>query len=211
VPKRLTREEQKARTRSLLMEAAARVFARKGYHAATVDDVAQEAGFTKGAFYSNFASKDDVFIALVEDRSLNWTLAVARAYAGSEPLLERLEKGGRFLTQMLEREADWMLLSNEMWSQSVRTPQLRARLAAAYQECREVIARAIEEAERELELESGMDPEGVATLMIALTDGFVLQQLADPERLPPSLLADGIALFFGGLMFSSSRPPGSRR
>ena len=60
--KRLSRNERKAQTRAELIDAAARVFARRGYHGTTVDDVAEEAGFTKGAFYSNFESKEDVFV-----------------------------------------------------------------------------------------------------------------------------------------------------
>src|SRR5437764_1063026 len=90
---RQTREQKKAQTHRQLLEAAARVFARKGYRAASVDDVAAEAGFTKGAFYSNFDSKEDVFAALVEDRSRNWTMSVASAYATGGSLAERMEKG----------------------------------------------------------------------------------------------------------------------
>lgn len=203
---RLTRDQQKARTRTELIAAAARVFARKGYHAASVDDVAQEAGFTKGAFYSNFESKDDVFAALVEDESRNWTLAVAQAYAGHDPLPERLRHGGEVLTRMLEEEADWMLLSNEMWSHSVRDPRLRHRLADAYEECREVIGALIQDVEDEFGVTLPMPSSEIAVMTIALTDGFVLQRLADPDRLPARLLAEGLSLFFSGLIASASPP-----
>src|SRR5256886_12578170 len=147
--KRLSRNERKAQTRAELIDAAARVFARRGYHGTTVDDVAEEAGFTKGAFYSNFESKEDVFVELVADRSRNWTLAVARGYQGEEPLAKRLRKGGKVLTHMVEHDTDWMRLAIEMWSQSVRDPRLRERLATAYEECRQIIARGIDQVERE--------------------------------------------------------------
>jgi AcrR family transcriptional regulator len=205
VVRRLSREEQKARTRRELIDAAARVFARKGYDAASVDDIGLEAGFTKGAFYSNFESKDDAFIALVQDRSRNWTLAVAQAYAGSEPLAQRLETGGRVLTRMLEEESDWMLLSNEMWSRSIRHPLLRQRLAEAYEECRVIIGRLIQDVEDEFGVSIPMPSDQVAALTIALTDGFVLQHLADPQRLPAKLLAQALNLFFTGLL--QSGPP----
>ena len=67
-PERLTREEKKARTRAQLIDAAAAVFARHGYVAASLDEVAEEAGLTKGAVYSNFDSKEDLFQAVIDDR-----------------------------------------------------------------------------------------------------------------------------------------------
>src|SRR5256885_16671787 len=123
--KRLSRNERKAHTRAELIGAAARVFARRGYHGTTVDDVAEEAGFTKGAFYSNFESKEDVFVELVADRGRNWTLAVARAHQGEEPLPERLRKGGKGVTPMVEQHTGWVRLANEKWGQSGLDPRLR--------------------------------------------------------------------------------------
>ena len=67
-PERLTREEKKARTRAQLIDAAATVFARRGFVAASLDEVAEEAGLTKGAVYSNFASKEELFQGVIEDR-----------------------------------------------------------------------------------------------------------------------------------------------
>src|SRR5438105_7622492 len=203
-PGRQTRERKKAQTHRQLLEAAARVFARKGYRAASVDDVAAEAGFTKGAFYSNFDSKEDVFAALVEDRSRNWTMSVASAYATGGSLAERMEKGADVLTTMVEEQSEWMLLSNEMWSYSVREEKLRLRLAAAYEECREIIAELITTIQREHGRRPPMSPSAIATLAIAMTDGFVMQKLADPEHLPARLLADGLNLFFAAVMSFST-------
>ena len=205
--KRLTRDERKTRTRAELIDAAARVVGRKGYHAATVDDIAAEAGFTKGAFYSNFESKEDVFIELVADRSRNWTIAVGRAYEGDEPLSDRLETGGKVLTRMIQEQVDWMLLSSEMLAQCVREPRLRERLAAAYEECRQVIARVVERVETDFGVRLSTPSDQVATMMMAMTDGFVFQRLADPDRLPAGLLADGINVFLTGLLAASGVRP----
>jgi AcrR family transcriptional regulator len=209
--KRLTRDERKARTRAELVEAAARVFGRKGFHAATVDDIADEAGFTKGAFYSNFVTKEDVFVDLVADRSRNWTIAVARAYEGDQPLPERLRKGGEVLTRMVETRVDWMLLSSEMWSQCARNPRLRDRMAAAYQECRQITARAVEKVEIEFGVRLPIASEQVASIIMAMTDGFVLQRLADSDRLPAALLAESINVFLTGLMAVAGVPPQRQR
>jgi AcrR family transcriptional regulator len=202
--KRLTRDERKAQTREQLIDAAARVVGRKGYYAATVDDIAAEAGFTKGAFYSNFESKDDVLLALVADRSRNWTIAVARAYEGDEPLPARLKKGGEVLTRMVQEQIDWMLLTSEMLSRCVRDAGLRERLAAAYEDCRNVIAHGVEQVERDFQVRLPLPSHHVATLTMAMTDGFVFQRLADSERLPAGLLAEGISLFLTGLLAAAT-------
>ena len=202
--RRPTREERKPQTRAELLEAAATVFARKGYRAASVDDVAAEAGYTKGAFYSNFESKEDLFAALVADRSKSWVLAVARGYAGPGSLDERLLAGGEILTRLLEEESDWILLSFELWSQSIRDQKLRQRCADAYEECRTVIAELIGSIEEEHGMRSAMPADQIASLTIAMTDGFALQMLADPDRFPARVLADGLTLFFAGLVSASA-------
>jgi AcrR family transcriptional regulator len=66
--RRLTRKERQAHTRSCLMKSAAKVFARRGLHRASIDEVAQDAGFTKGAFYANFKSKEELFLAMLDER-----------------------------------------------------------------------------------------------------------------------------------------------
>jgi AcrR family transcriptional regulator len=203
VSRRLTREQRKARTRRDLLAAAARVFGRHGYHAATVDDIAREAGFTKGAFYSNFESKEEVFVELLADRSRNWTIAVANAYGGEGPLPERLQRGGQALTRIVNDEADWMRLSVEMWSQSLRDPRLRRRVAEAHEESRQIIARLAAAVAEESGATLPIPSDQVGTLAIALTDGFLIQRLADPKRLPAHVLADGLNAFLSGLLLAS--------
>src|SRR4029453_6308711 len=65
---RLTRAQRRQQTRARLLEAAGQVFARRGFHAATLDEVAEAAGYTKGAVYANFANKDGLFLALLDQR-----------------------------------------------------------------------------------------------------------------------------------------------
>jgi hypothetical protein len=93
-----------------------------------------------------------------------------------------------------------------MWSHSIRHADLRRQLAEAYAECREVIAASIRSAEHEWGVDMSMPAEHIAALTIALTDGFVLQRLADPDRLPSHLLADGVNLFLSGVMRPGSTP-----
>ena len=86
-PRAWTRAERKELTRELLLDAAIEVFAQRGYHGASLEDVAAAAGFTKGAVYSNFETKADLFLALLVRETARRNVALARAVA-SEPLEE---------------------------------------------------------------------------------------------------------------------------
>src|SRR5476649_1930069 len=89
----LTPERRRAMTRRHLLEAAAIVFARDGFHGATLDDVAATAGFTKGAVYSNFKSKDDLFLALLDDRiERQFAIALEVLDSGSHETAEQLPR-----------------------------------------------------------------------------------------------------------------------
>jgi AcrR family transcriptional regulator len=96
--RRLSRDEQRARTRRDLLAAAATVFARNGYHATSVDMVAEAAGYTKGAVYSNFASKEELFLALIDEHldqavdTLEEIVATADPADRADLLGERREK-----------------------------------------------------------------------------------------------------------------------
>ncbi len=81
--KRLTREERRAATRTDLLDAASRVFARQGFHAATLDDVAREAGYTTGAIYSNFGGKEDLFLSAFEEQIARHIREVTEAVSGA--------------------------------------------------------------------------------------------------------------------------------
>ena len=102
-----------------MLSAASKVFARRGYHRATVEEIASEAGFTIGALYSNFAGKEELFLALA-DRQVTERVAevgaMADAAEGEEPNKDAAEQFRAFL----ERDPEWPLLFYEFWSLSVR-------------------------------------------------------------------------------------------
>jgi len=199
-PARLTRDERKQETRRRLLAAAAEVVAARGYHRATVDEIAEAAGYTKGAVYSNFASKEEILLSLLEDLARSWCTAIADAYSVEGDVETRLRKGGETLSALTERESDWFLLLAEVWSESARNPRMRRRLAAIYEDARTKAAQVTIRELAELDLEPLLPPAEIATLFIALTDGFVLQKLVDPRRFRPGFLAQGMQAFLAGVM-----------
>src|SRR5580698_11215695 len=126
---RLSRAEQNDRNYGLLLSAALRVFLSRGYHAATLEQIADEAGFSKGVVYSRFASKADMFLALLEDRITEraaQNAALARALAGSGDFAALVD-----LVQRAERAAPgWRLLLAEFRVHVARDPDLNRRYAA---------------------------------------------------------------------------------
>ncbi len=114
--KRLTREEKKALTRSRLLEAAEEVFLRRGFHRAGLEEVTEEAGFSTGAVYSNFESKDDLFLALLDERMERRVREFHEAAAKRETLEDLARGDARRYAATMARKPEWTLLLMEFWT-----------------------------------------------------------------------------------------------
>ncbi len=152
---RLTRAEQRERTRQDLVAAAERLFVDRGFHATSVDQVAEEAGYTKGAVYSNFDSKEELFLAVFDARA-------GRGASHAEDVLSESgdEEGLRRLVsdsmRRRGREDGWLAVFLEFWAHAVRHPQLRDRFAAIHARGLAPTAAASERLARERGLDGGV-------------------------------------------------------
>jgi AcrR family transcriptional regulator len=127
---RLTRDERKAQTRVDLLGAARRVFVERGFHAATLDDIADEAGYTKGAVYSNFRGKDDLFLALLDDHYEQRILAHRELFDAlrfDAPEDTQIAIA-RIMYDAYAREPAWWALIAEFSTHASRDAQLSERL-----------------------------------------------------------------------------------
>ena len=198
------RQEQRALTRARLLDAAGRVFARRGFHAASLEEVAREAGATTGAIYSNFEGKEDLFLALFEEHVASQVRKYREIFARGRNLEERSRGGADDWMAYLQEEPDSFPLLIEFWSYAVRDPKLRPRYAARLAAFRETFAQLIEEGAADLEIEL---PEGFAermgTVINALGNGLALEKLADPDSVPDDLLGWTLALVFQALVASA--------
>src|SRR4029077_18498595 len=95
MPQRLSRAEQRDQTRARLLDAAEKVFVDHGFHAASVDQVAEEAGYSKGAVYSNFENKDELFLAVLERRVDSRALAAGASVASDQPIDAQATEAGK--------------------------------------------------------------------------------------------------------------------
>ncbi|MDQ3914251.1 MAG: TetR/AcrR family transcriptional regulator [Actinomycetota bacterium] len=197
--KRMTRAEKQASTRAALLGAAAHVFTRVGYEAATVEGIAERAGFSRGAFYSNFESKDELFLTLIESRIQTSLRDIAAAFQQGVTADERIRSGGEFLDSLVAKDRQWCLLYMEFWSRAVRDSQLRKRFAAQYEVWRAGIADMIERQSRELGMDLDSPPRELAAALIALFEGHVLQRLIDPAGFEEGFFTRLLLRFFARL------------
>jgi AcrR family transcriptional regulator len=201
---RLTREQSKANTRERLLAAARSVFARSGFHGASVEEIASKAGFSTGALYSNFDGKEDLFLVLMEREIDEHAREISEAVRARASVAERATGGARRWMTMIEREPELLLLLMEFWAYGVRDAQIRPKVAAQFAHMREVLTRLIAESVREFDLELDIPAEQLAIAIDALADGIARQKLADPEAVPDELMGRVLSLLFAG----ATRPAG---
>jgi AcrR family transcriptional regulator len=178
---RLTRSERSALTRSELLEVAERRFYRDGYHGTTLEAIAEEAGYTKGAVYSAFESKSGLFLTLIDamiDERLEETAALFAAYPVGPSRVKEL--AGK---PVEERAQGWALLAIEFWIHAAREPELLEQFAARYRRMRDGLAALASETSTPLGAESW------AIVTLALGNGLALERLIDPEGVPEDLMA----------------------
>jgi AcrR family transcriptional regulator len=188
--KRLTREESRARTRDLLLEAAAQLFAERGVNGTSVEQIAERAGFTRGAFYGNFADKHELVRELLQRRTER-ELAEVRALTAGENGDERLREWNRARAEHLEQ---WLALRLELLLHALRHPEVRPALAEREDMARDAHAHAIAARFRARGVEPPADPQQLALIVHALEDGLLLQRMLAPDRLPADVVVDAVAL-----------------
>jgi len=174
MPKALVdRIEQRQQTRGKLVEAAMRLFSTSGYEHATVDDISQAAGYSKGAYYFHFSTKDDVLLELLRIWSEARIESLAAAGASDETPLARLEA----MLEMFysyEDDTSWPAVLLEFWSQAVRNPEVAKRLSATYGGFRRQIADAVGAAIADGSLRISSADEA-ASVLLAAHDGYAVQ------------------------------------
>jgi len=184
---RLTPERRRELTRSALLAAAAEVFPRRGFRGASLDEIAEAAGFSKGAVYSNFASKEDLFLAVVQQRQETMLHEFFAAAQDSEPAarLGAITDAYRRLTPTRE---EWVLWE-EFLLYALRSPEQKKKLdqdqKAAFAALVAMVAQQWEEA--------GVEPPipvpALARLYLAVFDGLARQRALDPADVPDDLFA----------------------
>jgi AcrR family transcriptional regulator len=198
---RLTRKEKQANTRARLLEAAGTVFARRGLHQASIDDVAEEAGFTKGAFYANFASKEELFLAMLDEHFAARLADLERATAGDEAPEEQARQAGADFSRAIASDPEWERLFFEFAAHAGRNEEFRKELVKRYRTLRvrieELYRRRIE---RDPEMDEPPLPlDKLALMSFAMVNGMALEKMLEPDAVDDELYGTMLMIFFTGL------------
>jgi AcrR family transcriptional regulator len=174
--------------REALVGAAADVFLRRGFQAATLREIAAAAEMTTGAVYSNFDGKADLFLAVLEEK-LDPRLATMYEAARTAPLNDVGPRVGEVFTVYLKERRGWLILLIEFWAEAASDPKLQPKFAQRHAGLRAAVGEVVAARAARLDYELALPADHMATLLIALTNGMAVELLADPAAVPENLYA----------------------
>jgi AcrR family transcriptional regulator len=205
-PQRIDRRTREARrdpvsSRERLLRAAAAVFAERGFDRASVDDIAAEAGVSKGTLYWHFEGKDELFLALLEEQLGRSVESVLSLLQTAPPETDVAPQASDWFTSFVRDQRELVLLSHEYWTRAARDPQLRTIYAQRQAGLRDAVAKALDARAEQLGAPAfDLPTSEVATAYIALYEGLSFWKLIDPDAIPDRLYGEIVGLVFQGLV-----------
>jgi AcrR family transcriptional regulator len=206
-PRERIRRQPRAQTRQELLDAAARVFARRGFRGASVEAVSEEAGFSTGAVYSNFASKEELFLSLYEERIQRRRRELREAVERSGGGAAGLASAAANVGEVFRQEREWFLLYFEFMLHAARSPDFARRFEAVRGEGLRELADGLAAGLAQAGLGAAGDPEELARAVRALSHGLALERLLDEGGAQEALLGRVLALIFRGLRAELAKEP----
>ena len=162
-----------------ILDAAERVFARAGFHAATMNDIAVEAGMSPGNLYRYFSSKDAIIAGISERDRTEVAADFAQLDPGKGGLLDQLEELGR--QHMVRKPREKAIIALQIWAEAARTAEM-AQICASFDEVVEQgLGAAVEAAKASGELPSNLDQTRFLTALFMMADGFFCRRAVDPN------------------------------
>jgi AcrR family transcriptional regulator len=208
-PKTRARLDQRTRAaraqgregRDELLTAALRVFARHGYEQAGVNEIAAEAGYSKGALYWHFSSKEELLDALLEEHIDAPMRAMVALLEAAPPDRDMSLEATREFARQLSEQREAVLLEREYWTLAIRDPKLRARYVERQDELRSALAGALRARARHLGTPNlPMPAEDVARIVMSVIAGLAVDELIEPGSVDPQLIGETLALIYAGLV-----------
>jgi AcrR family transcriptional regulator len=197
--KRMTREDSRELTQQRLLDAAQKVFAKKGLDGASVEDIAAAAGYTRGAFYSNFASKNDLFIEMLR-RDHERADAEFFALRDDNLSLDYIQERTRDIYSKLYRDNECFMSWTEARLLSARDPKFRAKLNALMLEKRAKIAEFIDYFNERVGIKPAVPPAIMAMGFMSLIEGVKLFAISSPGEMTPEVAETTLAMFLESVM-----------
>jgi AcrR family transcriptional regulator len=189
--RRVSREESRAQTRERLLAAASELFVERGVNGASVEQIAERAGYSRGAFYSNFEDKAELVLALLEQRTRREYDEVRALAENSGDTFDALRAWHRERAGHL---TSWLTLRTELWLYALRNGRVRDSLAERERFARTAIADGIERALARAGVRPPADLGFLALIAHALEDGLLIQRLICPDEIGDEVVVDAVDL-----------------
>ncbi|MEU6330486.1 TetR family transcriptional regulator [Streptomyces sp. NPDC047049] len=206
--KRLTREESRQRTRGRLLDAAAELFTERGVNGTSVEQIAERAGYTRGAFYGNFEDKNALVAELLQHRTRRELDEVGALTQGATSFADALDRLRAWNRDRARHLPAWLALRMELVLHALRNEELRPLLAERELLARDAHAAGLEQAFAARGVESPADPAFLALIVHALEDGLLIQRLLAPAGIPDDVVVDAFDLLLRSWTALAQRPAG---
>jgi AcrR family transcriptional regulator len=180
--RRRTRVERQAETRRRILQSAVVIFQSRGFHPATLEEIAEMAGYSKGAVYSNFASKDDLFLALLDEMTDSRIKALSKVFSDVSDFDANLKRLSQRWQKILDAERPWSHVEYEFVLHALRFPELGDRLRDNNNRLREGVARIFEPHVKNIG-----DLDQITSAVMAIIRGVTFTNLQDPKLYRPTL------------------------
>jgi AcrR family transcriptional regulator len=203
--KRLTQAERRDETRDQLIAAAARVFSRRGFHGTSLEAIAEEAGFSRGAVYYNFADKEELFLELLDRRCAERAQDLREVFADvDEGDVDATSRQAQVAAQRslnaMTGDPEWRALYLEFLAHAARDPAFRRRFGRRTQEMRSALEEVVVQRTGPFADALDMDPEQLAVVIDALGTGLWASHMLHGARaVPPDLFSKALALIVEGV------------
>jgi AcrR family transcriptional regulator len=202
-----TRKERQADTRISLLRSAARLFSERGMEGTSVEEISADAGYTKGAFYANFKSKEELFLTMLDEHFAAEIERMDRALAGSGDPGEEARHAAAAFTQYVFADSEWPTLYFQFAAQAARDEEFREELATRSRAMR---AKMVEILRRWSagEKEPPLPLEDLSAMIDFMASGFILERTVDPD-IPEEMFATMMGVFVLGVraMAEGWEPP----
>jgi AcrR family transcriptional regulator len=202
--KRQTQAERREDTRDQVLAAAARVFARNGFHATSLESVAEDAGFSRGAVYYNFADKEELFLELLDRRCAERAQDLREVFAETDGDVAATSRQAQLAAQhaldAMTGDPEWRALYLEFLAHAARDPAFRRRLARRTDEMRGALEEIVVDRAGPFADALGMSPQQLAVVIDALGVGlWGHHMLHGAKSVPPDLFSQAVALLVDGI------------
>lgn len=189
----MTREERRHLTREQVLISAREVFEERGYAGSSLEEIAERAGFTRKAVYSNFSGKADLLLEIVE-RQMQEHVEWVESILGQGTAERQAVDLGVVFSSFFSKERAWEQLFHEFCIVAVREEEIGSRFRARVQETQRVITQLIEEGARDTGVELSLPAERLVLGLFALMMGVALEKLINPEQVDDALFGEMLAL-----------------